>query len=391
VPATLYAAVLLSGAYAWLTPWLSRGAASDAADSAMANGLGGTRPVPFGLLLAALFVLDRVETRRYPDRTPHRVAVGLLVARAALTVAVVAVDGSGLSRALFVLLPYTAYFAFGRAVAVALGIACAGLVVTAYQLTIPRWYVQAEQVSDLLMFAVGLVLTIAMAAVAAEEQAGRARLEVSHARLRAYAERVAELSAAAERNRLARDIHDSLGHHLTAIAVLLEKADTFRDRDPAGSARAVADARDSARRALDDVRESVRSLRADTAPFRLSAALHDLLRQVDDDRLTVSLDVAGDETRYDPTTLTALYRAAQEGITNARRHAGASRVEVTVDLEESRARLVVADDGRGFRPDREGFGLTGMRERIELSGGSVAVSSGGSGTRLVVTIPRRGE
>jgi signal transduction histidine kinase len=370
IPSVLYAAVLLAGAYAWIV------------------GLGDTRPTPFVAGLIALFLLDRVELRRYPDRTPLRPAVVLLVVRTVLTVAIVVADGSGLSRALFVLLPYTAYFAFGRAVSIALGVACAAAVVVAYQATIPRWYVEPEQVSDLLMFCVGLVLTIAMASVAAEEQRGRARLEVSHARLREYAEQVSDLSATAERNRLARDIHDGLGHHLTAIAVLLEKADTFRDRDPDAAARAVADARRSARRALDDVRASVRSLRVEAAPFRLGTALDDLVRQVTDDRLAVSLDLIGDESRYDATTLTALYRAAQEGITNARRHARANRVDVRVDLDPVRARLVVADDGCGFPPDREGFGLTGMRERIRLSGGSVDVDSGdGTGTRLTVTIP----
>jgi signal transduction histidine kinase len=195
----------------------------------------------------------------------------------------------------------------------------------------------------------------------------------------------------AERNRLARDIHDGLGHHLTAIAVLLEKADTFRERDPAAADRALVDARRSARQALDDVRASVRSLRAETEPFRLAAALDDLVRRASDDGLAVRVDVAGDEARYETTALTALYRAAQEGITNARRHARASRVDVTVDLDPSRARLVVADDGQGFPADREGVGLTGMRERIGLEGGSVDVrSAAGAGTRLTVTIPRAG-
>jgi signal transduction histidine kinase len=372
VSSALYLAVLTAGAYAWLV------------------GIGDTRPIPFVAGLAGLFLLDELERRRYPERPPTAVAAALLAGRAALCVTVVAADGAGLSRALFVLLPFTAYFAFGRAVSVAVGLACLGLVVVTYQLSVPRWYLETEQVSDLLMFCVGLVLTIAMASVAAEERRGRSRLERSHDRLRAYADRVSELSATAERNRLARDIHDSLGHHLTAIAILLEKAETFSERDPAAAARAVADARLSARRALDDVRASVRSLRGDD-PFRLASALDDLVRQVTDDRLAVSLDIAGDETRYDPGTLTALYRAAQEGITNALRHARATQVSVTVALDPASARLVVADDGRGFGADREGFGLTGMRERIELSGGSVDVLTGpGAGTRLTVTIPHRG-
>lgn len=361
----LYGAVLAAGGYAGLA------------------GLGSTQPVLFVGGLAALVGLDLFERRRYPARTPPMPAAVLLGVRLALFVAVAVADGSGMSRVLFLLLPFTAYFAFGRVAALALGVACVGLVVASYELTIPRWYDDVEQVSDLLMFCVGLVLTIAMAAVAVEEQRIRVRLEESQAQLRAYA-------AAAERNRLARDIHDGLGHHLTAISILLEKTATFRDRDPAAADRALGDAQRSARRALEDVRRSVRALRAETAPFRLSSALDDLVREVDDGRLSVELDCAGDESGYDPTALMALYRAAQEGLTNARRHAEATQVRVSVHCDESRARLVVADDGRGFPPEREGFGLSGMRERVQLAGGSVEVDSGpGSGTRLTVTIPHR--
>ena len=368
----LYAAVLVAGGYAGLA------------------GLGDTRPVPFVGGLAALVLLDVAEHRRYPVRTPRGPAVLLLAVRFGLFAMVAAADGAGLSRVLFLLLPFTAYFAFGRLAALSLGLACVGLVVVTFQVTEPRWYDDVEPVSDLLMFAVGLVLTIAMASVAVEEQRSRARLEQSHAQLRAYADRVTELSATAERNRVARDIHDGLGHHLTAIAVLLEKAAAFRDRDPVAADRAIDDAQGAARRALDDVRRSVRSLRAEPTPFRLASALDKLVRQVDDDRLAITLDYTGDDSGYDPTALTALYRAAQEGITNAQRHAQASRVVLTVNCDQSSARLVVADDGRGIPPGREGFGLLGMRERVQLAGGSVDVHSGsGSGTRLTVTIPHR--
>jgi signal transduction histidine kinase len=262
--------------------------------------------------------------------------------------------------------------------------------VATFQLTVPGWTGEVEQVSDLLMFVVGLALTIAMASVAVEEQRGRARLEQSHAQLRAYSSQVSELSAAAERNRVARDIHDGLGHHLTAITVLLEKASTFLDRDGAAARQALDDAHRSARRALTDVRHSVRTLRAETEPFGLAAALDDLVREADGDELSVSLDFAGDERRCDPAALTALYRAAQEGITNARRHARASQVRVTARCDDESASLVVADDGCGFPPEREGYGLLGMRERVQLAGGSVEVLSGpDTGTRVTVTIPHK--
>lgn len=370
VAPVLYVAVLVAGGYAGLA------------------GLGETRPVLFvGGLLAAV-ALDRAERRWFPIGTPRWPAVGLLLARFALFAVIAAGDGSGMSRVLFLLLPFTAYFAFGRAVSIAVGLGCVGLVATVFQLTEPGWQRSTEQVSDLLMFAVGLILTIAMAAVADNEWRARTLLQTANEDLRASAAKVAELSAAAERSRLARDIHDGLGHHLTATAILLEKAATFRARDARTADRALENARQSVRHALDDVRRSVGTLRE--GPFRLSHALDALAREADNGGLPVTVDLDGDESRYDPATLMALYRAAQEGITNVRRHAHATSASVTVDCAPTAARLVVADDGDGFEAGREGFGLRGMRERIQLVGGSVTVDTRPrGGTRLIVAVPNR--
>lgn len=306
-------------------------------------GLAQTRWVPFTLGLLALVLLDALG--------PRLPAPAVLAGQAALVALVAFADGSGMARVLFLLLPFAAYFALGRAVAIAVGIASGLFLVTAFQLTVPHWTRSVEHVSDLLMFGIGLILALAMA----------------------------ELSAAAERNRLARDVHDGIGHHLTAVSVLLEKATAFRDHDPATADRAIEDARESARRALADVRTSVRALRE---PFRLGDELTRLVHHLD-----VAVSCAGDESRYPTATLLTLYRAAQEGITNAMRHAPGSTVTVTVHCGPREARLVVADDGPGFAAHREGFGLRNLRERVARAGGSVEVASGG-GTRLTVTLPR---
>jgi signal transduction histidine kinase len=103
--------------------------------------------------------------------------------------------------------------------------------------------------------------------------------------------------------------------------------------------------------------------------------------------------VTGEEDGYGTAALTALHRAAQEGLTNALRHARASQVSVDLRLAEDGARLTVADDGRGFAPAETtaGFGLTGMRERVHLVAGSVDIDSApGRGTRLTVLVPRGG-
>ncbi|MER6162106.1 sensor histidine kinase [Streptomyces sp. NPDC001868] len=360
----LYGVVLVGGLYS--------------AAAGLDDGPGPTawRTAGFVTAIGALFALEAAGRRRPAARV-------LLPARCALIGAVVLLDASGLSHVLFVLVPFTAYFAFGRTTALALGALCLAGLLTTYVLTAPGWYRDPEYVADLLMLCVGLVLAISMAAVAVGEQ--RARLE-----LEAYAARVAELSAATERNRLARDIHDSLGHHLTVMSVQLEMASDFRSLDPDAARRALDEARRSVRLALGDVRQSVRALRDEATRPTLSAALA-ALAQDGTARPRVTVEVSGDEDGYGPAELTALHRAAQEAVTNARRHARAAQVTVVVRLTGDAARLEVTDDGRGFAPDAAaaGFGLLGMRERVHLVAGSVDIdSSPGAGTRLTVTVPR---
>lgn len=322
----------------------------------------------FAGLLVVLTVLDAREWLFPP---------GLLLAlRIVLLVGVTALDASGLSRVLFVLVPFLAYFAFGRTAALVLGTGCVAAMAGALTLLVPAWHVRAEYISDVLMFALGTVLAIAMAAVATGEQ--RARLQLA-----GTLEQVADLSAARERNRLAREIHDSLGHHLTAIGIQLEKAEAFASLDSATSAQAVANARWSADRALAEVRTSVRTLGSETRPVELSRSLADLVQHLDGAAGRVTLTVTGRERR----PLLVLYRAAQEGLTNACRHSGAARIGLTLAYEDRGARLTVSDDGRGFDPGDEGFGLSGLRERVRLAGGAVAVASSPAGTQLTVEVP----
>ncbi|SEG78632.1 Signal transduction histidine kinase [Thermomonospora echinospora] len=347
VPPVLYGAVLAGGVYY----------------AAIGPGLG-ARTAGYTALLCVLIVLDARE---------RRVPPGLLLAvRVVLFGAVTGLDVSGLSRVLFVLVPFLGYFAFGPMAAVALGAACVAVLVGAFTLTVPNWQVRAEYISDLLMFALGVVLSVTMAAVAVREQRARSRLE-------ATLEQIAELSAARERNRLAREIHDSLGHHLTAIGIQLEKAEAFAALDPAGAAQAVSSARWSAGRALEEVRASVRALDAQG----ISAALADLVRALDDGERRITLSVSGAERR----PLHVLYRAAQEGLTNACRHADATEIRVAVRYHERGAELRVTDDGRGFGDGREGFGLKGLRERVRQAAGTMTVESSSTGTELRVNVP----
>ncbi|WP_433792923.1 sensor histidine kinase [Actinoplanes sp. CA-252034] len=412
----LYGAVMLTGLY-----YVGAGLAPDWSRAELAVYLAG---------LTALIAVEQVDWRRPRSR---RWAMGVLLLRIVLLETVNAVDGAGFSRALFVLVPFFAYFWLGRSAGI--GLATFYLVMAFTRAgTVSGARTDPEVVSDLFMLFIGLVLAVATAAVAVEQRRSRLQAERLVAELTATQQRVAELSAASERNRLARDIHDSVGHHLTAISVQLAKAEAFRERDPATADRAVADAHRAAARALREVRESVGTLRAE--PFSLTTALFELVEGLDDPDFRVILDLGGPEShggaeshdnpesrggaeshnnpeshdnpesRGGPASLEermarggtglpgragaeALYRVAQEALTNARRHADAGMVRVAVHSAGDDAVLEVEDDGRGFDPEAtSGGGLSGMRERLAALGGTVRVESRpGHGTRITASVP----
>ena len=212
------------------------------------------------------------------------------------------------------------------------------------------------------------------------------------ARLRAesLAAEVERLAVIQERNRLAREIHDSLGHFLTTIHVQLEAAQAIHARDPDSALAAVAKAQGLARDALVEVRRSVSTLQADRAPAPLAASLRDLASTTDGWGATVSLEVLGEVRGAAPEAEHALFRAAQEGLTNVRKHAHARTARVTLDYRQPdwRIGLQVADDGDGAVAGSAGHGLVGLRDRIGALGGRVVAENGpGAGFRLQVEIP----
>ncbi|GAA4539755.1 sensor histidine kinase [Pseudonocardia xishanensis] len=224
---------------------------------------------------------------------------------------------------------------------------------------------------------VGTLAAVLFGAVVTEllrrEQRARADLAAAHAE-------VARLATAQERNRVARDIHDELGHALSVVGMQLKAARAVLLTDPTRTDALLATAQHTAESALEDVRRSVRMLRE---PRSLPEALTALTTEVGAD-----LTITG-TPRPLPSEITgALRRAAQEGLTNARKHAAATRTEVVLDFGPGTVRVEVRDDGVGPRPmSATGFGLVGLRERAEPLGGRVELlgpPEGGSVLRMEV-------
>ncbi len=362
------------------------------------------RNAELGLLLLLLLGVERFEHKRYQDGTPTPVAILLLVARMALFEGVVALDSSMVSLFLYPIIPFNAYFSLGGTASNLLSLVY--LIVAGWRTwqIDNTWYMSAGATSTLVAFVFVLIFLQVVAPVIKRDEQNRRRseellidLRASHLKLQVYAAQVAELAASQERNRLARDIHDSLGHYLTVVNIQLEKALAYRERDPLEATQAIRDAKRAAAEALQDVRRSVSTLRDANEHFSLPAALQALVERMEGAPFTIALTITGDQMGYSRSVLMTLYRAAQEGLTNIQKYAQAKHVTLDVHLGEHLARLWLRDDGQGFdlerleQPEekRQGFGLQGIRERIELVSGQMSLRSKPQhGTELAITVPQ---
>ena len=194
---------------------------------------------------------------------------------------------------------------------------------------------------------------------------------------------LAAQSRLAERLRIARELHDALGHHLTALALDIKVAAHQTSGDAHENVRT---AQSLARLLLGDVRELVHSMKEDEA-VDLEAGLHRLVAVVPTPE--VHVDVAPGCGASDPRFSHALLRCAQEFVTNSIRHAGARNVWIEIRENAGALELTARDDGRGAPELHAGDGLSGMRERLAALEGTLDVESAGEGFLLRATVPGR--
>jgi signal transduction histidine kinase len=223
----------------------------------------------------------------------------------------------------------------------------------------------------------------------AEALANQATLAVQMARL---GDRAREAAILAERNRIARDIHDTLAQGFTGVVVNLEAASrTLRKDDVPVALEHIEHARTLAQTCLAEARLSVRALRPDPVHHEdLVQALQAQVGRMAASGTTARFALRGERLPVPREAQGELLRIAQECITNALRHARAAHVEVSLTFGPEAVVLAVTDDGVGFDPEghHEGFGLVGMRERAQRIGASLAVTSApGAGARIETVLP----
>ena len=250
-----------------------------------------------------------------------------------------------------------------------------------------RW---VDAIAIALIYGTGIVFVVVFTRVAASEREARTALAEANQLLRDHAVQVEELATTKERNRLAREIHDSLGHYLTVVNVQIGAAQAILELDRQRALDHLSNAQALTQEGLGEVRRSVAALRASPIESRpLPEALAKLTEQWNATGLRAQFVVAGTIRPLTPQVNLTLYRAAQEALTNVGKHAHASNVELHLDYRDERLiRLRIKDDGLGSANSESGFGLLGVRERIQLLNGAVHVrAAAGEGFSLDVELP----
>jgi signal transduction histidine kinase len=222
-----------------------------------------------------------------------------------------------------------------------------------------------------------------------------ADLMAAHARLKRQAALAEQLATSRERNRLARELHDTLAHSLSGLSVQLQAADVLFDDDPLTARQALRAAHSAARSGLAEARRAIAALRASPLEdLGLVEALHRRLEALGERAgVETGWHTAGNFSGLNPIVEQVVYRVADEALLNAERHAAARCIEVDLARADGQVSLLVRDDGQGFdvrrkpQPTDGHFGLAGMAERAELAGGRLEIDSQpGQGTAIRLLI-----
>jgi signal transduction histidine kinase len=251
----------------------------------------------------------------------------------------------------------------------------------------PRHDISSESIANTILtlnintaitFGLTLLFILLLVNALLAERQSRERLLLANDQLRQYALRIEDQATLQERNRIAREIHDALGHALTAQSIQLENALLFLPPDAEKSRSFLQESQGLGARALQEVRRSIATLRSNPSQER---SLQDAIAvAVAEFQSATGIEVNSTLQFSQPISTeisTALYRIFQESLTNISKHSAATQVSVGLQQHRDTVHLQIADNGQGFDPERNttGFGLQGMRERTATLRGKFLLSS----------------
>ncbi len=246
------------------------------------------------------------------------------------------------------------------------------------------WLMRHPVPGEYLSSAINLSISVFFVLVVGVSNRVVAQQKRADSRLRRAEREILQLAAVAERERIARDLHDVLGHTLSVIVLKAELAGRLVERDPARAVAEIADVEQTARVALREVREAIGGYRSQGLAAELGVAR----RALDAAGVVLTLeeiDALTSVTTIDPEVQTMFSLTLREAVTNIVRHAGATHCRVSFTTRGGRHALLIEDDGT-HAAQHEGNGLRGMRERVQRMGGQFSLQTSG-GTRVLVEVP----
>jgi signal transduction histidine kinase len=242
-----------------------------------------------------------------------------------------------------------------------------------------------------LLFGLSLVFVLLLMNTVLAERKSREKLAIANEQLRQYALRIENNATLEERNRIAREIHDSLGHSLTALNLQLETALKLWQSNPAKAQTFLARAKELGSKALKDVRQSVSTMRANPLQDKtLEEAIASLLDDFHRAHGIIPISIINIDNSPPPEINIAIYRIIQESLTNISKHASATEILLDITTTANSLYLMIQDNGRGFdiQQNTTGFGLQSMRDRTLALGGEFNINSTpGSGCQIIIEIP----
>jgi len=250
---------------------------------------------------------------------------------------------------------------------------------------------------NLLTFLAGQVFILVFTQMAIDEFRSRKEVErlvhelqTANEQLRFYAVQAEELAITKERNRMAREIHDGLGHYLTTIHVQIMAGRAVSETDPIRANELFLKAQNMAQEALADIRQSVAALRTSPEESQpLVEQVQKILSGCESLGLQSHLSIIGDPRILPPAVHLTLFRAVQEGVNNTCKHAQAKNIQVSLDFtSQQQVSLSIQDDGRGALSTNGGFGLIGLRERVHQLRGEIDFETEKDhGFRITIKVP----
>lgn len=256
---------------------------------------------------------------------------------------------------------------------------------------IPLDQVGTVWIGFFLIFGLVILFLHLLVDAALKERQGQEQLAAANTRLRQYALRIEELATVQERNRIARDIHDALGHSLTVFSIHLEAALRLLRSDSAKAESLLLEIKQLNAKTLQEVRHSITALRSDPLQARsLSEAIADLITDFHHSTGILSTSTLQLQHPLAHELNVAIYRMVQESLTNIRKYAAATEVRIAIVQSATQLQLTVEDNGNGFELSQNttGFGLQGMQERtLALAGQLEIVTAPQQGCQITVKFP----